>query len=408
MKTGIYNGMKFPWMGILLFLMVTSCSKWDDFKQYIEDGEIVYVGRLDSVKILSGKDRVKIKALLKPDPKIKQVQVFWNDRRDSASFEVDGTDSNGIFEEVIPMTEGVVSFLFYTYDDAGNKSVAVTAVGRAYGERYQNGLSNRLVEDALVEDGIAQIEWADMDLSAGPYAMEVKYLTKDNKERVVRTPISESVTVLDDVSLSEKTVEYRTLFLPQSTSIDTFYTDYVATKLTYRFLKNTKMPIQTTAVSDRWGIPAHWITNAAVRNFRDGNSNYFGGVDFWFGGPFLAMEAGWSADNMATITNGKIYQQTTLPPGEYLFEMDIPDCTAGGDFYTVVASGDEVPDTENITTSLAFMKTNSPGTHILSFSLAEETKVAIGFVGNLANKGGGDGTFWRITEVRLKEVEPEE
>lgn len=408
MKTGKYNTINWPWLSFMLLLLASSCAKWDDFKEYIKEGEITYVGRLDSVKVFPGKERVKISALLKPDPKIKQVQVFWNDRRDSTSFEVDGTDSNGIFEEVIPMTEGIVSLLFYTFDDAGNRSVAVPVVGRAYGSRYENGLTNRLIENAMVEEGVARIDWAEMDLGTGPFATEVKYLTSDNKEKTVRIPLGSEETEIRDLAPGEKTVAYRTLFLPQPTSIDTFYTEFTTVGLardaTDEYLRNTQVPMVVSSKSDRWGIPADWITNAATRNFRDGAGNYFGGVDFWFDGPFLAMEAGWSDDNMVSITNGKIYQQTTLPAGNYTFEMDIPDCTAGGDFYTVAALGDEIPDIENIASSIGFLKTNMPGTHTLSFLLTEESDVTLGFVGNLANKGAGDGTFWRITAVRLKQT----
>lgn len=408
MKVHVYNLVKWPIIGIFAIMIATSCSKWDDFKEYIADGEIVYVGRLDSVKILSGNERVQVKALLKPDPNISQVRVFWNDMADSMVFNVDGVTQERTFDQMIPMAEGIVSLMFFTYDSEGNKSVGVSAVGRAYGPRYQNGLSNRLIENAEIDNGVATIHWADMDRGAGPFATEVKYMTDGGTEKVIRVPLDNEETQLNDLAETAKSVAYRTLFLPQSNSIDTFYTDYtgvgLAKDVTEEYLKNTKVPVVTSSRTDRWGIPADWITNTAVRNFRDGSGTYFGGVDYWFGGPFLAMEAGWSADNMASINNGKIYQRVILPAGSYTFEMDIPDCTAGGDFYTVATVEAAVPDIENIASSLGFVKTNTIGTHALTFLLEEETEVAIGFVGNLPNKGSGDGTFWRITAVRLKQT----
>ena len=47
---------------LILISTFSSCAKWDEFKQYIEEGEIVYVGKLDSVKVLSGNERIKITA----------------------------------------------------------------------------------------------------------------------------------------------------------------------------------------------------------------------------------------------------------------------------------------------------------------------------------------------------------
>lgn len=386
-----------------------SCTKWDEFKGYIEEGEITYVGKLDSVTILSGNERIKVRAFLKPDPKISEVRVFWNDMRDSLVVPLsESSKTSRLFEQLLAMPEGIVSLTLLTYDNLGNKSVSVPVVGRSYGPRYQNGLNNRLIGNAILTNGQATIDWLDMDLAAGPFATEIKYLATNGAEKTVRVPLATTQTKLVDVSATAKTIAYRTLFLPQSNSIDTFATAYttigLARDVTAEYLKNTKVPVETTVQSGRWGIPAHWQINAAVKNFRSAAGQYFGGVDYWFNGPFLAMEAGWSADNMVSIVNGKIFQKVTLPAGFYTFEMDIPDCTAGGEFYTVAAIGDGIPNIESINSSKAYLKTNSPGTHKLSFTLDEATTLSLGFVGTLPNKGAGDGTFWRITAARLKQT----
>lgn len=390
---------------LMLISILFSCAKWDEFKQYIEDGEIVYVGKLDSVKVLSGNERIKITAEVKPDPKIKKALIKWNDGKDSLQLDI---AHNSIIEQYIDMPEGIVSLELFTIDDKGNRSIAVPAIGRAYGPRYSAGLTNRLTSNAVIENNnTALIDWQEMDMSAGPIGSEVRYVANNGTTKSIIVKVDDMETSIADLSSTAKTVSYRTLYLPQKTSIDTFYTAFselgLAKDVTAEYLKNHKNPIATSSVSGRWGIPADWITNTAVRNFRDG-SNYFGGVDHWFGGPFLAMEAGWSGDNMASIINGKIYQMVTLPAGHYTFEMDIPDCTIGGDFYTVAALGTEIPNTENVSTALGFLKTSSPGTHGLKFSLMEARQVALGFVGNVPNKGAGDGTFWRINAVRLKQI----
>lgn len=383
-----------------------SCAKWDEFKEYIKDGEIVYVGKLDSVKVFSGNERILVQAQVKPDPKIKKALIKWNDGQDSVLLDI---THNSVLEHYIPIAEGIVSLQLFTIDDKGNRSVAVPAIGRAYGPRYSAGLTNRLTANAVIENNnTALIEWQEMDLSAGPIGTELRYLANNGTTKSIVVGVNTMNTTINDLATTAKTVSYRTLYLPQKTSIDTFYTDYtelgLAKDVTSEYLKNHKNPIAASAVSDRWGIPADWITNAAVRNFRDGAGAYFGGVDHWFEGPFLAMEAGWSGDNMATIKNGKIYQTLTLPAGHYTLEMDIPDCTVGGDFYTVAAYGTEIPNTENVSSALGFLKTSTPGTHALKFTLLEPSQVSLGFVGNLENKGGGDGTFWRINAVRLKQI----
>lgn len=395
---------------LVLFLCVilSSCSKWDEFKSYIQDGQITYVGKLDSVRIQSGDGRIKVKAFLKPDPKLNEVRVFWNNRMDSAVFILDTiTKKRGVFEQVIPMPEGIVSLTLITYDQLGNKSIPVSSVGRAYGERYKNGLNNRLVGSAILESGKATIEWLEMDQSAGPFATEIKYLSANGKEKTERIPLEAKKSVLSDIAITAKALSYRTLFLPQSTSIDTFATDYVqlglARDITEEVLKNTKAPFAVDSRDGRWAIPAYWVVNEAAKNYRNNLGVYFGGLDY-NSGSVLAMEAGWSSDNMKTIDNGKIYQTVNLPAGDYTLEMDIPGCSSGGDFYTVAAKGISIPDTKNIATSLGYAKTNTVGTSKVSFTIDTQTQLSIGFVGNLQNKGSGDGTFWRITGVRLKQT----
>lgn len=391
---------------MMLTVALFSCSKWDDFKKYKTDGEILYTGKIDSVKINPGNLRIQFKGLLKADPKITKIKIFWNSFADSVAYDINMSTDSREFIKIFPMEEGIKSFVIYTYDTDGNRSVAVNAVGQVYGQRYANTLNNRVVSSAATVDGKTNIDWLAADASTGPFASEVSYQSTTGL-KVVRVPITAERTTITDVDPATKVFSYRTLYLPTKTSIDTFYTSYtevgISRDVTNEFLANTKAPFTTTVKGSRWGNPAIWTTNAAVRNFRQAEGVFYGGVDTGSGGP-LAMEAGWSNDNMASILNGKIYQSPTLPAGRYTFEMDIPDCTAGGDFYTVAAEGEEIPNTENITSSLAYGKTNSAGTHKITFTLTSPKKVSLGFVGNVQNKGGGDGTFWRIKEVRLKQL----
>jgi len=391
----------------MLASALLSCSKWDDYKKYTAEGEISYTGKIDSVQVFSGNERVQLSGILKADPKITQMKVFWNYFKDSVTYDIDMASGSRKFSQAFAVNEGIQSFVIYTYDALGNQSVAVNAVGRAYGPRYQNTLNNRLVGSASFMEGKPEITWLPMDLSAGPFATEVRYESEAGT-KVVRVPIDAETTVLSDASPNMQLFSFRTLYLPEETSIDTFYTTYVdvgiSKDVTDDYLRNTRVPIATSVKGERWGIPTDWVTNAAVRNYKDPSGAFYGGVDYWFGGPFLAMEAGWSADNMTTIVNGKIYQSTTLSPGVYTFEMTIPDCTLDGEFYTVVAEGEGIPNIEDLTSSLAYRKTSIPGTHKVTFIVRAAATISLGFVGYLENKGSGDGTFWRINGIKLQKM----
>ncbi|MBE9583994.1 DUF5013 domain-containing protein [Mucilaginibacter sp. JRF] len=406
MKPQLQHKIKMALAAVSISLLTFSCSKWDEFKKYKEGGEIIYTGKADSVKFLSGNERIKISAMLKADPKITRMKILWNSGKDSVMYDINMATDPRLFERVFPLEEGIKNFTIYTYDADGNSSVAVNAVGQVYGPRYINSLSNRVVSGAAVLGANTEVEWLPIDLSAGPIATEITYQSTTG-EKTIRVPIDEDKTVFSDLASSAVSLTYRTLYLPQATSIDTFYTAPVqvgiSKEVTSQYLSNTKVPFETSVRGDRWGIPKDWITNATVLNFTQSPGVKFGGVDYWFGGPQLAMEAGWSTDNMTTITNGKIYQTVNLPAGVYTLEMDIPDCTQNGNFYTVAAAGTTIPDIENIASSLGYAKTSLTGTHKISFTLTSAQQVSLGFVGNLENKGCCDGTFWRISAVRLKQ-----
>lgn len=408
MKYTFLNNIKMATAIVMCSVLLLSCSKWDEYKKYQVDGEILYSGKLESVKINPGNGRAEITGLLKADPKVKKVKVLWNGGKDSVVYDVNISADGREFSQIFPIEEGIKSFVIYTYDAVGNRSVAVNVIGQIYGPRYANSLTNRVLSGAAATpDGKTNISWLPMDEASAAFATEVKY-NSTTGEKILRVPVETEITTLTDVDPTTTSFSYRTLYLPKATSIDIFYTDYtqvgIFRDVTAEFLSNTKVPMSYTASGGRWSNPADWITNDAVRNFRQSPGVFFGGVDRDFGGPQLAMEAGWSTDNMVSIVNGKIYQSPILPPGLYTFEMDIPDCTSGGDFYTVAAEGDGIPNTETVASSLAYAKTNSSGTHKITFTITTAKKVSLGFVGNVPNKGGGDGTFWRISGVRLKQL----
>ncbi|WP_373459075.1 DUF4998 domain-containing protein [Pedobacter sp. W3I1] len=48
---------------ILLSGTYLACTKADDYKKFTEKGEISYTGKLDSVKVMSGNNRVYIRGL---------------------------------------------------------------------------------------------------------------------------------------------------------------------------------------------------------------------------------------------------------------------------------------------------------------------------------------------------------
>src|SRR5690554_3373453 len=66
---------------IFFTLIFFSCTGMDDtYKDFIKDGERVYVGMPDSVKVKPGNNRLEIEWLVPPDPNISKAIVYWHNR----------------------------------------------------------------------------------------------------------------------------------------------------------------------------------------------------------------------------------------------------------------------------------------------------------------------------------------
>ena len=308
----IFNKVKLSLLSIcLLGFALFSCSEWDSFKQYIEGGEIIYPGKMKSVEIISGKNRVQLTGILSADPNVVRYKAYWNSNEDSVEFGIDKTSGETFIENIFDVDEGVHSFEIYTYDEAGNISVPVNAIGSSYGSAYRRKLSNRLVTELIFDETGTTINWAQMDLSTGAQYTELIYELED-ETITVETPINETSTILEGLTKST-IIKYRTIFKPVSNSLDTFtvpFQDYEVKVVPQ--LKNSKVPFIASGVLGRWGTLADWQSNENVQS-HDG----YGGWDEWNGNIFN-VESGWGAP---PISNGKIWQTFTLEPATYTFKI---------------------------------------------------------------------------------------
>ena len=68
---------------VLLLILVSSCSKMNDMHQmYLDEGEILYAAKLDSVASNPGKDRIEFE-MFALSQRIDKVRIYWNDNNDS-------------------------------------------------------------------------------------------------------------------------------------------------------------------------------------------------------------------------------------------------------------------------------------------------------------------------------------
>ena len=380
------------------FMILWSCSdqEYDDYKKFADGGEINYTEKVDSLKSFSGKNRIMLQGIIDADPKITEFRVFWNDGRDSVSVPITRSGGVDTLEVTIAdIPENIYNFQIRTYDAAGNKSLVSNVTGAVYGERYQNTLFNRPVLANDLVSGTLTISYASMDLTTGVIGTEVLL---DGASEPIFIPIDSEEYEISDYVVNSS-YKYRTLFLPEETAIDTFYTDYISfTPIPKPILVNAKAPFATVkrggevGANNRWGTLADWTTNDAAKTF--GNPPV-GGFDNNEGLAAMGQES-WGSP---LIRNGKIYQQVEVKEASYALNVFVRNGNklneAGTKVYLAIVDGDGLPDVDNIVDNpivLGYKRITGTGDYVIDFDANQDMTVSVGIVTDFTI----DQSYWKI------------
>ena len=216
---------------ILLFALCAvvsaSCSKMNDnIDQYLSQGEIIYIARPDSVKLYAGKDRFKAEFWMS-DPRATEMRIYWAQKTDSLVVPI--PESRDITEPISVVTdsnmpEDQYTLYFVTFDNLGNRSVNDEQNVSVYGTNFQNSLNNRMVDSKSVSGNKVTINWGNC-YSTKEIGIRVWYtdISGAAKNVTYQTETLGTTSVIDSVDAT-KEVSYSTMYLPEPTAIDTFFT----------------------------------------------------------------------------------------------------------------------------------------------------------------------------------------
>lgn len=214
-------------------LFAGSCKKQDEMhRKYIENGEILYLGKTDSLLAYPGYQRAKVLWIPPVDPKVEHIKLFWNQYADSLVVPIERLEE-GVFQEVIinGLTEGMQTFILYSINEGGNTSVKSELNVPVYGDDYIETLQNRfpLVSSydgeeldlifATAESSVVMTELAYTDLSGNPQTIIVDHETNN-------------VTISNFDS--QEPITYRTKHSPHDNAIDEFFTPFEELEIPYQ------------------------------------------------------------------------------------------------------------------------------------------------------------------------------
>lgn len=211
--------------GLVLFLFFYGCKKRDtEFREFFDNHEVVYTGAVGDVVSGAGNLRVSLKWKASSDPSITKYVVYWNNKLDSQVVVLNGkTDS--ISTVISGLQEYVYSFLIYSYDNKGNKSIPKEANNvKVYGPVYTSTLLNRAINSEMpylkYEEGAVILNFNTDTLNINVNTV-IKYTnTSGSVSEAVLLPDTNSI-LLKDYKLGT-TIEYKSSYIPAKGAIDVF------------------------------------------------------------------------------------------------------------------------------------------------------------------------------------------
>ncbi|MDR2038478.1 MAG: discoidin domain-containing protein [Bacteroidales bacterium] len=276
---------------LVISFSMAACKEMDDnYQQYVVPDGITYPGKANHAVLHPGRERVLITWPAGADPSVVKAHVYWNNYSDSIVLDIpSGTDT--VRCHIDPLPEGSYSFIIHTFDTKGNISIPVELNGFVYGELYQSSISQRLVKDFSLDLGSGKylISWNDADITNGAWSTEVKYKNLNGTDIVLIKEATKDTTLISDIDLYEPFF-YRTMYMPDSVSIDAFYTDYLEYTIDEIALPKDRMKIlafssqhsgtanQASNILDGNNTGTRWHTNASGGNFPHFITIDFGGV----------------------------------------------------------------------------------------------------------------------------------
>lgn len=203
------------------------CGDMDEtYKEFWQDGEIVYAGVVDSLTFHPGRNRAQISFKI-TDPSVDKVRIFWNNKQQNVETPVDPVNNQGPYVVDLPdMKESIYSFEAYSYNKKEDPSMAVSLVGRVYGSEYEKTLLITPMKTAEQDEQKPEnftITWGTPDATA--IYSEVIYTDINDEVQTIEVPSSEKSTLIEGYK-DGTGFSYRTVFMPDTLAIDKFYTAY--------------------------------------------------------------------------------------------------------------------------------------------------------------------------------------
>jgi hypothetical protein len=197
----------------------------ETYREFWDEGVIIYPAKADSVKTYPGNNRIILSWQLRGDPSITRTKIYWNNRTDSldAPVTLTGALVEKIDVQLFNLPEASYAFDIYMFDGKDNRSIPVSAIGKVYGENYRKTLLVRYVTIAEYSAGIMTVTWGNR-VDATSVGTKIVYNSTDgSQDSIFETPDAVSTVIPNFDYDAGNTFTVSSAYLPTSEAIDTFY-----------------------------------------------------------------------------------------------------------------------------------------------------------------------------------------
>lgn len=210
----------------------TSCDEMDDIqKQYADEEEIIYLGKVDSVEVIPGFGRAKLTWELSADPRIERVRVYWGNNQESIvkefNRELSGVVKDSLIIENLP--EGNYTFELRSESDQYNPSLPTFASGSVWGPNRGDDLGKRSISsfDLDHSNSTYTLKFTPVQKVSAEDSMvfsELTYMNTAGSETTIRVNPDSLEVILEEFATGGE-FSMRDAFV-SATVIDTVYNNY--------------------------------------------------------------------------------------------------------------------------------------------------------------------------------------
>ncbi|GAP71515.1 hypothetical protein SAMD00024442_13_43 [Candidatus Symbiothrix dinenymphae] len=256
----------------ICMILLAGCAEMNDkHDEFLARGETVYIGKVDSVIACPGNDSLLLKYYIS-DPRAKTLTVYWGfNNAFSKTFSIPPHQATEPLEVSFGAADGITeenyTFQLISSDLSGNKSMVFETSASVYGSIYNDSRLNRRVlgADFGVAPGDITVNLAPA-LTNDEAGMEFYYTDRGNNPVTAYFPHPETSLSLADVDIS-KVVQYKTVYRPEPTAIDSFSANIVPMDMKFILSLNKPVTIQSGDLNGGTG-------NAAQREYNAVDGNY--------------------------------------------------------------------------------------------------------------------------------------